>query len=703
MQGRYGDDILTALWPLLSIIPATSPARRPASRSDREDIMPHNHRSFSILTLIALALLTACSTDPTRTVATPEFSLASGAFAEAQEVEITCATQGAAIHFTRDGSEPDNTSTLYTAAVTIDTTTTLKARAYRDGWDPSEVALAVYAITDVATPTFDPVTGDYTTVQNVTIACATPDVVLRYTRNGSDPTESDTLYTTPVYIDTTTTLKARAFRTGMTASGVATALYTIDFPDVAEPSFDPAPGLYTSDQFVTLDCATAGAEIRYTLDGSDPAADSTLYTAPFLMSTTTEVRARAFKEFMDPSPVAAGTYTIDYPDVAAPSFDPVPGGYSSDQTVTISCATAEAAIYYTLDNSDPTQASTLYTTSFLVSTPTQVKARAYKTAMDPSPITSGWFVIDYPNVAIPVADLAGGIFVSGVTVSVTCATPGATLHYTTNGATPTESDPVWTTSLTFNTTTTLKVRGFAPAMDPSGVLTQTYAIIPDLVAHYPFSGNADDASGNGHHGTVSGGVTLVNDRLGQASSAYEFDGVDGKITLADESAFDLSQFTLSFRFKIVELPLSEGIYDPGEWYFLSKGTALGNFRVSVQHYGGASYGLITYEHSDSGGYFDTYDFSSSTLVNRNPWYHVVVTVGTQCKIYINGSLVQTTDIPNAPPLTNNSAVLIGTVPDPDIVTGTKTSDFFKGVMDEVRFYSRVLSATEVSLLYSNGG
>ncbi|TGO02513.1 hypothetical protein PN36_23830 [Candidatus Thiomargarita nelsonii] len=44
-----------------------------------------------------------------------------------------------------------------------------------------------------------------------------------------------------------------------------------------------------------------------------------------------------------------------------------------------------------------------------------------------------------------------------------------------------------------------------------------------LVAYYPFDGNAQDASGNGNHGTVNG-ATLTEDRFGSADSAYEFDG-----------------------------------------------------------------------------------------------------------------------------------------------------------------------------------
>ena len=50
---------------------------------------------------------------------------------------------------------------------------------------------------------------------------------------------------------------------------------------------------------------TPGAEVRYTTDGTDPAAESALYTAPFVVSAGVEVRARAFKPGQEPSRIAS--------------------------------------------------------------------------------------------------------------------------------------------------------------------------------------------------------------------------------------------------------------------------------------------------------------------------------------------------------------------------------------------------------------
>ena len=78
---------------------------------------------------------------------------------------------------------------------------------------------------------------------------------------------------------------------------------------VAAPTFSVPEGTYTEAQTVTLACETEGAAIYYTLDGTDPTAESTLYTAPITISTTTTVKAIAIKDDVL-STVASATYTF---------------------------------------------------------------------------------------------------------------------------------------------------------------------------------------------------------------------------------------------------------------------------------------------------------------------------------------------------------------------------------------------------------
>ena len=75
----------------------------------------------------------------------PTFSLAAGAYNSNQQVTLTCATEGAKIYYTTDETTPTETSTEYTAPITVDKTTTIKAIAIKDGVS-SEVAVAKYVI-----------------------------------------------------------------------------------------------------------------------------------------------------------------------------------------------------------------------------------------------------------------------------------------------------------------------------------------------------------------------------------------------------------------------------------------------------------------------------------------------------------------------------------------------------------------------------
>ena len=80
------------------------------------------------------------------TVATPEFSIESGAVNSGTSVTISCATEGAKIYYTTDGSDPTASSTEYTAAISVTTAVPLKAIAVKDGMNDSAVASASYLI-----------------------------------------------------------------------------------------------------------------------------------------------------------------------------------------------------------------------------------------------------------------------------------------------------------------------------------------------------------------------------------------------------------------------------------------------------------------------------------------------------------------------------------------------------------------------------
>ena len=92
-----------------------------------------------------------------RAVATPTFSVAEGPYYAAQNVTITCATDGTTIYYTTDGSTPTTSSSVYSSAIPVSTTTTLKAIAVKGG-DESFVASATYTLPEHAGTAVDPFT-----------------------------------------------------------------------------------------------------------------------------------------------------------------------------------------------------------------------------------------------------------------------------------------------------------------------------------------------------------------------------------------------------------------------------------------------------------------------------------------------------------------------------------------------------------------
>jgi unsaturated rhamnogalacturonyl hydrolase len=174
--------------------------------------------------------------------------------------------------------------------------------------------LASASITPVAAPTFNPGGGSYSSAQTVTISTTTSGASIRYTTDGSTPSETaGTIYSGPVSISATTTLKALAYESGFTDSAVTSATYTISTGGgtVAAPTFNPGGGTFSSAQTVTVSTTTSGASIRYTTDGSTPSETAgTIYSGPVSISSTTTLKAMAYKTGMTDSAVTSATYTI---------------------------------------------------------------------------------------------------------------------------------------------------------------------------------------------------------------------------------------------------------------------------------------------------------------------------------------------------------------------------------------------------------
>jgi hypothetical protein len=166
------------------------------------------------------------------TVATPTFSPAAGTYLGTQTVTLSDTTSAAVIFYTLDGTQPGTSAggstQQYSGPLAVSSTETIKALATASGMTTSGTASATYTIeSQVATPTFSPPAGSYSSAQTVTISTTSSGATIYYTTNGSTPTTSSAVYGGPVTVSASETLKAYATKSGYFDSNVGTAAYTI--------------------------------------------------------------------------------------------------------------------------------------------------------------------------------------------------------------------------------------------------------------------------------------------------------------------------------------------------------------------------------------------------------------------------------------------------------------------------------------------
>lgn len=171
----------------------------------------------------------------TPTAATPTFSPVAGTYTGSQSVTISTTSSGAIECYNFTGAPATNGvtscavgSTLYSAPVTVSSTSTLYAVAGGTGYLDSAVGSAAYVINlpAAATPTCTPPGSTYSTAQTVTCSSTTPSSTTYCTIDGSTPTTSSPVCT-GISVASTLTLKAISAASGFTNSAILTQNYTI--------------------------------------------------------------------------------------------------------------------------------------------------------------------------------------------------------------------------------------------------------------------------------------------------------------------------------------------------------------------------------------------------------------------------------------------------------------------------------------------
>jgi hypothetical protein len=222
--------------------------------------------------------------------------------------------------------------------------------------------------------------------------------------------------------------------------------------------------------------------------------------------------------------------------------------------------------------------------------------------------------------------------------------------------------------------------------------TKNDPINSSLLLCYPFNGNANDESGHNNDGTVNG-ATLTSDRFGKANSAYNFDGTNDEITFDPDSLL-LDSYTYSIWINVKANPSSGNIYS-----YLTIGGNITDQFLALSNNASAGSGIFS-----TGLGYSSYFASGSTpnrywdsiLPDTNMWYHIVLTRSSSTlKFYVNGSLK------DSRPTSAPSPSYLGTL---NGVVGSRGGlQYFKGKLDDIRIYKRILSLSEIENLYDCGG
>ena len=322
-----------------------------------------------------------------------------GTYNTAQSVTITSDDPTVTIYYTTDGSDPTTSSTKikYNGDVTISSTTTLKYSAVDAAGNWATVQIRTYII-DTSAPvvTANVTTGTYNAPQTVSLTAADDTgTIIYYTTDGTDPTTSSTIikYNGAITIGSTTTLKYTAVDAAGNWATVQTQNYTID--DTAPfVSVNKTSGSYNTTQSVVLTSDDPAATIYYTTDGSDPTTSSTKikYNGTITISSTTTLKYTAVDAVGNWAAVQAQTYKIDKTAPTA-SANVKTGTYNVNKVVTLTMS-ENGTIYYTLNGSTPTTASTKYTGSITISSTKTLKFIAVDAAGNKSPVYTATYTID---------------------------------------------------------------------------------------------------------------------------------------------------------------------------------------------------------------------------------------------------------------------------------------------------------------------
>jgi hypothetical protein len=200
----------------------------------------------------------------------------------------------------------------------------------------------------------------------------------------------------------------------------------------------------------------------------------------------------------------------------------------------------------------------------------------------------------------------------------------------------------------------------------------------NLIAHYPFTGNAADISGNDLHGNVFG-AKLSTDLKGDALAAYFFDGKNDHIAVENAPILNFEKgISVSFYFKPTIKPSKEA-------FLLSHGSWQNRWKISITPEQKIRWTL----HNATG---NITDLDSKIQIKKDSFYHVSANYDGQfITLYINGRLENFKAFTGKLKQSSVGLEIGQMLPD-------NAAYNFRGIIDEIQIFDRALIPTQVAAI-----
>jgi alpha-tubulin suppressor-like RCC1 family protein len=214
-------------------------------------------------------------------VVTPVITPAGGSYASAVTVSISTTTPGATLRYTTDGNPPTEISPVIESGGTlrVDRSLTIQARGWRDGLEPSSLAVETYRFALPAPTVIGVRSATADSPLYVTGASPVAGATVRCTTDGSEPTTVSRICTRPVPLSHSAAVKAKTFMAGWDPSSTSERSFAVAGGAVEAPVFSLEGASYPTRRQVHISTTTPLAVIRYTTDGTDPTEASAVVPA----------------------------------------------------------------------------------------------------------------------------------------------------------------------------------------------------------------------------------------------------------------------------------------------------------------------------------------------------------------------------------------------------------------------------------------